>query len=249
MDCRFELSHGGLSILSRFYFYSKPKPTATESTPSFNPIKVLFLHGCVCKSITVTIDFQSYQGSIFTTLQMSEQIKLLLTFNPIKVLFLPKGVYILYYYFTIFQSYQGSIFTLIYRTSAFTTIPLSILSRFYFYEGGGWVLPGYTSDFQSYQGSIFTKTPENEAVRRAENFQSYQGSIFTVFHKWLKENKDNFQSYQGSIFTEYYFVEIIQDSILSILSRFYFYRSLLFLTVGMLLSFNPIKVLFLPDTP
>ncbi len=56
-------------------------------------------------------DFQSYQGSIFTQIVLSLSVPARFSFNPIKVLFLPvtfpRPVIVIF----LFQSYQGSIFT------------------------------------------------------------------------------------------------------------------------------------------
>ena len=77
--------------------------------------------------------------------------------------------------------------------------------------------------FQSYQGSIFTLSANLIAMLNPV-FQSYQGSIFTHQFLPIGTAKITFQSYQGSIFTR--------------ILRGPYVRQV---------SFNPIKVLFLPE--
>ncbi len=121
---------------------------------AFNPIKVLFLHSKTETTKQGSQDFQSYQGSIFTTEK-----------NPGGPLTASLSILSRFYFYCAdriiigivlcFQSYQGSIFTV--KTD--NSLKLK-----------------YT--FQSYQGSIFTLI-RFRLVTNTADFQSYQGSIFT----------------------------------------------------------------------
>ena len=200
---------------------------------------------CGLYSQKTYIIFQSYQGSIFTCRHRNAAL-LPQSFNPIKVLFLQCVWFIIdTLVFLNFQSYQGSIFTEI------ATLPWS----------------KNTLDFQSYQGSIFTEWWKNTNIHYIRSFQSYQGSIFTSIVCCRICLKYYFQSYQGSIFTLETGMTTTSYIPLSILSRFYFYRVIVVISVCTwwlsilsrfyfyerrfqgskrnINSFNPIKVLFL----
>ncbi len=121
----------------------------------FNPIKVLFLPSGWNGRQLSRLDFQSYQGSIFT-----EIIALVGT----------SGTY--------FQSYQGSIFTE--YSLLFTVIfqSLSILSRFYFYKEGNLNTRTLESSFNPIK-VLFLRERLTCRSPIIIIFQSYQGSIFT----------------------------------------------------------------------
>ena len=190
------------------------------------------------------MSFQSYQGSIFTSEKLPAvpicvHLSILsrfyfyhtrsatlcfgwIAFNPIKVLFLRMSNLKSESVTTVFQSYQGSIFTENGRVKYDGKEILSILSRFYFYRTPPENSEDKTKSFQSYQGSIFTHNPTS-LLGLCTSFQSYQGSIFTRIVGLSDEILNDFQSYQGSIFTLKELGFAYDKTILSILSRFYFY--------------------------
>ncbi len=167
-----------LSILSRFYFYTKAKQENKIPMLTFNPIKVLFLLIVTLKEPYAVIPFNPIKV-LFLPVILLVTRGVVLSFNPIKVLFLRKtwrtkpGLSASFQSYQgsifthrmqklspvldIFQSYQGSIFTIYKPFHQIFPVILSILSRFYFYFTFSLSFSRCFS-FQSYQGSIFTYT-------------------------------------------------------------------------------------------
>ncbi len=264
----FSINKFNLSILSRFYFYMIYETNNSSGLVifqsyqgsiftwdlrdcwlgmfAFNPIKVLFLLEIAClspepvfplsilsrfyfyrvelRNIGMSFSFQSYQGSIFT------RYCLIFFSAPPRLSILSR-----FYFYGMPWPSSSVLYT------------LSILSRFYFYKGRTHTLLHGTylsilSRFYFYASNVLL-------CQEPDRFQSYQGSIFTLFFPDGERIVGNFQSYQGSIFTRCDPFWNQQSLLLSILSRFYFYNSWETLQFFVDLSFNPIKVLFLPYSP
>ncbi len=100
------------------------------------------------------LKFQSYQGSILTTLSLFLWFHAFL-FQSYQGSILTKSEWSVLTYFIKFQSYQGSILTSNIVLFIFPVIDISILSRFNFNN----IIIQYFCIliwFQSYQGSILT---------------------------------------------------------------------------------------------
>ncbi len=187
-----------LSILSRFYFYTKAKQENKIPMLTFNPIKVLFLLIVTLKEPYAVIPFNPIKVLFLPVILLVTRGGIL-SFNPIKVLFL-LGL--------------GN-------ETSLTSIGLSILSRFYFYNPADIISPGHLqlsilSRFYFYNISSLTLS------FCTLFFQSYQGSIFTNWCSWKVFDFNAFNPIKVLFLQNKQFPQLYLD-ILSILSRFYFY--------------------------